>query len=632
LRVGATAAVVLAAAAAEGGGAQTLVAAAAVLVWWSVIVAIVAGRLRRRPTAALPRVAIVTGGCLAGLAALGFLSLAWAGDNGRAFELAVQGALYAGIFVLVLTLSSPGDGRLWLGGLALGLVAVCAVALGSRLLPGIDADAGLVEAIPTAQGRLSFPLGYWNGLGTLAALALVLVVWAGAREPRRLGRAVATAAIPLPCLALYLTSSRGGIAAAAAGLAALVALGPARTRIAGTAAIGVGAGGALAVFAATRPDLRDDLPTSAADAQGLEVLVATIAAVALAGILRYALDAPLARARVPHLAGAVAASVGAVALVAGVATADPGRWIEEFREPPAEVIVDDQSAPRPEGGLATASGHGRWQFWGAAADAFRTEPVRGLGAGGFEAFWNQHGTIPGVVEHAHSIFLQYLAELGPLGLLLIAGAFGGGLVGALGRRAGVSGGEAGAAAALLVVATLAFAIDWSWSIPGVALPVLIVLAVATGPSTFSPLGMAPHRDANPRRRIGIGLATVTILLAWGAVWAGGISLLTEIKLDQSQSAAARGDLSGAAAHAEDAVTLQPWAAGPRLQLGLVRELEGELPAAREYLLQAVERAPEDWSTWFVLSRVEDALGNVQAAREARYRVAILLPTGSADAP
>jgi hypothetical protein len=625
LRVAIVAAVVIVAAADEGAASPELIAAGAVVAWWSVIVALAVGRVGGRSRASVPRVAILAGGCLVGLAALSFLSLAWASDGGRAFAVAVQAALYAGVFVLVIVLSSPGDGRSWLGGLALGLATVCAVALVARLVPGFDADADLFEVLPTARGRLSFPVGYWNGLGALAAFGLILLAWLGARGRERLERAVATAAIPLPVLTLYLSSSRGAIAAAALGLVALVALGPARTRIVGTAAIGLGAGGALVALTAMRSDLREDFPTSTADSQGIEVLVATAVALVVVGILRYSLDAPLARARIPRIAGAIAASIAVLALVAGAAAADPGRLIEEFRDPPEQAPPEGQPTDRR---LGSVTGHGRWQFWRAAADGFREEPLRGIGAGGFEAFWNQHGTLSLAVQHAHSIFLEYLAELGPLGLLLIVGALGVAAACALKRRIATPGGEAGAAGAAVLAATLAFAIDWSWSIPGVAMPVVILLAVATGPATVPAVGAAPRTGDGSRSRAGIGLATATILLAWGAIWAGGVSLFTEIKIDQSQAAAARDDLTDAVSNAEDAITLQPWAAEPRLQLGLVHELEGELPAARERLLQAAERAPEDWSVWFVLSRVERSLGDREAAWEARQRAFMLLPIES----
>lgn len=625
LRVALLAAVVVAAAVAEGADSPQLIAAGAVVVWWSVIVALAVGHLTRRPPAPVPRAAILAGACLVGIAALSFVSLGWASDGGRAFAVAVQAALYAGVFVFVVVLSSPGDGRSWLGGLALGLAAVCAVALVGRLWPGVDADAGLVEVLPTARGRLSFPVGYWNGLGALAAFGLVLLTWLGANGRLRLERAVATALIPLPTLALYLTFSRGATAAAVLGMVALVALGPARSRIAGTAAIGLGAGGVVVALAAMRADLRNDLQTSAADSQGVEVLVATVAALAVAGILRYSLDAPLARVRIPRIAGAAATVVLALTLAVGIAAADPGNLIEEFRDPPDRVLAEYEGPGRR---LTSVAGHGRWQFWAAAADGFREQPLRGLGAGQFEAFWNQHGTLPLAIQHAHSIFLEYLAELGPLGLLLIAGALGAGLACGLGRRTATAGGEAAAAGAVVLAGTLAFAIDWSWSIPGVALPVLVALAVATGPATRRPVTAASEAREGPRGRSGIGLATAVIVVAWGVIWAGGISLFTEIKIDQSQAAAARGDLAGAASNAEDAITLQPWAAEPRLQLGLVRELEGELPAARERLLEAADRAPEDWGVWFVLARVEQSLGNTEAAWEARLRAFMLLPVDS----
>ena len=622
-KVGALAAVIVAAAAAEGAGSRELVAGATVLAWWSVIVALIVRRLGGGPRLPLPAAAIAAGACLAGIAALSFLSLAWGGDAGRGFAVAVQAALYAGVFALAVVLATAGDARAWLRGLALGLAAVCAIALFGRLVPGIDADAGLVETLPSARGRLSFPIGYWNGLGAIAALALVLLAWAGTRGTHRLERAAATAAIPLACLAIYLTSSRGAIAAAAAGLAVLVALGPARTRVLGTAALGLAPGAGLAALAAGRNDFSDGLSTSAADSQAIEVLAATLVAVVLAGLARYLLDRPLATIRVPRLAGAIALAAGALALAGGVAAADPDAWIEEFREPPAEGAVDPAAGGERE--LVTASSHGRWQFWGAAVDAFGEEPLTGLGAGGFVAFWNQHGALPLAIEHAHSIFLDHLAELGPLGLALIVAALGVGLAAALRRRGATAGGEPAALAAVIAAATLAFAIDWSWSIPGVALPVIVALAVATGPSTLAAPGPAPATGDSPRARSGIGLATVTIVAAWAAIWAGGISLLTEIKVDQSQESAAADDLAGAAASAEDAIALQPWAAEPRLQLGLVLELGGEPDAARERLLQATDRAADDWSVWFVLSRLEASLGNADDAEEARARASMLLP-------
>lgn len=613
----------LAAAVADGARSPEVVAAATVLVWWSAIVVLAVGRLSGRTPVPAPRAAILAGALLVAVAALSLLSMAWASDDGRAFAVATRAALYAGVFVLVVVLSAPRDARSWLTGLAIGLAAVCAVALTARLIPGIDPDAAVVEVLPASRGRLSFPLGYWNGLGALAAFALILLTWVGARGRARLERTLATAVIPVACLTLYLTNSRGAIAAAAVGVVALAALGPARARIVGAAGIGLGAGAVLVILASTRTDLRYSLPTDAADAQSIEMLVATLVALAAAGILRFVLDAPLARMRIPRVGGAIAVGIGIIALAGGVAVADPGRWIDEFREPPREGVPQDPLNPNAERQIVTASGHGRWQFWQAAGSAFREEPVTGLGAGGFRAWWSEHGDLPLFIEHSHSIFLDHLAELGPLGLLLIGAVFAAGLGAAWRRRLSMPGGEASAAGALLAAATLAFAIDWSWSIPGVALPALAALAVATGPSS-APAASSPGRRAGAAAGSGAGLATAVILVAWGSIWIGGLALLTEIKLSQSQAATARDEIPAAIADADDAVTLQPWAAAPRLQLGLVRELDGDLRGARDDLTAAAARAPGDWDVWCVLGRVEWALGNPVEATSAFARADALL--------
>ena len=69
---------------------------------------------------------------------------------------------------------------------------------------------------------MSHPVGYWNGLATLLALGVPFLLFVATSERRALARGLAIAPLPALAVALYLTSSRGGIIAAA--LAALVYL------------------------------------------------------------------------------------------------------------------------------------------------------------------------------------------------------------------------------------------------------------------------------------------------------------------------------------------------------------------------------------------------------------------------
>src|SRR5205823_5184289 len=86
--------------------------------------------------------------------------------------------------------------RRWNDGLALGIVAVGLLALGSRLFPAVlQGDEGLREYLPSLT-RLSYPLGYWNGLGIFVALAFPLLLAAASLDRRPLLRGLAVAPAP----------------------------------------------------------------------------------------------------------------------------------------------------------------------------------------------------------------------------------------------------------------------------------------------------------------------------------------------------------------------------------------------------------------------------------------------------
>ncbi len=193
----AVAAGIVALAMAEGGYGPVAFAAGALVVWAAVLLGLATGIL---PRSEPPRPAIAAGACLLGLAALTALSLAWANDDGRAFEDVVRALGYLGLFALAVVAARRGDGAQWLRGLAIGLTAVAAIALGSRLEPSIfgDADLEIAASLPVAQGRLSYPIGYWNGLASMMAIAVVLLGWLGVAAASRARRSIAVARDPAP--------------------------------------------------------------------------------------------------------------------------------------------------------------------------------------------------------------------------------------------------------------------------------------------------------------------------------------------------------------------------------------------------------------------------------------------------
>ena len=90
----------------------------------------------------------------------------------NAFDEVNRVSLYLGVFVVVILVSSRRSLAPWIGGLATAISAIAAVAVVSRLFPGSFPGRDLDGVPPASATRLSFPLGYWNGLAIFAALGV----------------------------------------------------------------------------------------------------------------------------------------------------------------------------------------------------------------------------------------------------------------------------------------------------------------------------------------------------------------------------------------------------------------------------------------------------------------------------
>ena len=588
----------------DGGYSQNLTAGATVAVWLAVAIGAVARAWPRRP---VPKAALIAGGCLAALGLLTALSMIWAGDAGRAFFAFVRVGGYLGLFTLVV-LSAPRSGkRAWLAGLTVGLTVVCLVALGTRFDPSLfgGSDRQLSSVLPTSVGRLSYPIGYWNGLAACVAIQAVLLAWFGAQAWERLWRAIAVALVPLPVLALYLTSSRGGFVAAMAGWLVLLAFEREKPALVAGTALGVAGGAVLILFAHDRDAFLNGLGSSTAKDQGLEMGLASLACVVCVGAARYLLDARVDQLRLPQVSWRIVAPAAiAVAAVAAFAINPAGRVDERS----GRGNKDDGAAG--SGHLLSTSGSDRSQYWEAALKAFEYRPIAGVGAGNYVLFWNAHPQVEIPVLNAHSLYLETLAELGLIGLALILGFFVmAALAGWRGRAA--SGGEVAAALAVLAAGAVSAGVEWTWQIPAAFIPIIAAAGLLTlSGHNGRAAGRAPVR-ANPSSRFGLGVALIGI--GWVSIWGAGIVLISNLNLDSSRAAAERGDLAEAAGDARDAATVEPWSPEPRLQLALVDEAGGNLKAARKAAGEAIRRAHNDWRTWAVAARIDAKAGNRHAA-------------------
>ena len=192
--VAAVAVLYVALAAANGGYSSELTAGATVGIWWAVAIGLAMGAW---PRSRVPGSAVGAGASLAALAAWTAISIGWASDAGGAFVEVVRALGYLGLFVLVVIASPRASARMWLSGLALGLLVVAGLALASRFEPSFVGNQNLGTFLPSAAGRLSYPIGYWNGLAAAMAAGILLLVWLGGHARAAWLRAVAVASDPV---------------------------------------------------------------------------------------------------------------------------------------------------------------------------------------------------------------------------------------------------------------------------------------------------------------------------------------------------------------------------------------------------------------------------------------------------
>src|SRR4051812_42735433 len=275
---------------AVNGGGSPLAArsVAALLVWWGLLVAMAFGLGPRAP---VPRIALACAGLLLAFALLAGLSTGWSPSAERAFAELDRVLLYTGVLLLPVVFARAGDASRWADGMAGATVVVALLAVAQRLFPGIFPADHLADVLPNAATRLSFPLGYWNGLAIFVALGLPLLLRAAVSSRVPLFRGAAVAPIPIIAATAYLSSSRGGVVV---GVVAALVFVVASGRLRALVASGVGAVGSAAAVAVlgARPVLVDGpFGSSKAESAGLEAALLIFGICVLCGLAYMALTA-----------------------------------------------------------------------------------------------------------------------------------------------------------------------------------------------------------------------------------------------------------------------------------------------------------------------------------------------------
>ena len=517
---------------------------------------------------------------------------------------AERGLLYvAAAGAAVLLLSVRADVPALLGGVVAGAVVLSLYALATRLFPGRVGGA----YDPSSGYQLAEPIGYWNALGLLVAIATLLAAGFAAHGGHVAVRALAAVSLVVLLPTLYFTFSRGALGALVAAAVVQVALDPRRVRLIVSGLV-LGAPAAFGVLYASRFHALTAAGASltTAQAEGRRVATALVLLALVAGLAAVALQVAEHRVRLPERAGSIvvaAAAALAVVVAVGVVAAAGGPVDA------VERVTDEFSAPLAAGDgdldrrLLSVSGNGRGEYWRVAAGMVRDEPLLGRGAGSFEAEWLVERPVAFHARDAHNLYLETLAELGPVGLLLLVGTlalplFAGGRA----RHGRYGAAAAGALAAYLVHA----AVDWDWELP-----------VVTVPALFCATALLVQGDADDEpwltgRRRGKALGLLVPVLA--------VALVAHVgNRAAAASVAANEDAEPdhALAEARRAIAWQPWSEESWQLRGEAELALRDDAAARRSFGRALELNDESWSIWFDLAVAAEGAEQARALGRAK---------------
>jgi hypothetical protein len=376
--------------------------------------------------------------------------------------------------------------RLQLRVLALGFVTLCA-AVGIYAFAGKTVPDSVTHAHRYA--RLDAPVGYWNVLALLMLMGTIVAVALASRRhaPLVSRAAVAAAAVPM-VFAFFFSYSRGGYVALAVVL--LVYFAVTTTRLASLSTLLVIVGPAAVVLWGVRG--LDTVFTATTDAalrasEGAVLLRWALVALAATAVLQVGLALLHRGIPWPRWSRIAAGSV-VLAVVVGVTFG--GGWLyvqdqggSEWLSEQYEAFATDSDERRSANSAARvfSLNTGRPPLWREAVEQHRVLPAKGTGAGTFFFTHERFRETGGVVNHAHSQWLNVLSELGWIGLGLFVAAIVLFVVAAFRRLTHDRGDPERPLLAALQAGVIAFTVhiswDWDWDM-AVAGSVFFLFAAA----------------------------------------------------------------------------------------------------------------------------------------------------------
>ncbi|MGH2958515.1 MAG: O-antigen ligase family protein [Solirubrobacterales bacterium] len=524
--------------------------------------------------------------------------------------------------------------------LGAGLAALLIViyALLSRGVPGLFPDSD-------SYARMRLPFGYWNAVGSVAAIGLLIALWTGTRRAEsRLLEIISYPAGGLFMVALMLSQSRGALLALALALGAWLLLIPRRLRTAGWLAI-VGMASLLVVaWAYNKTALSvDDVPFAERKSTGIQL---TLALVVLSALLAGAGAFVHSRRHARPLAAQQRWKVGRVLLILlaispfvlavgiGVGTE---KGFSTITDGATGFVSTGPEAPSNSPDRLTQTTSLRGRYWNDAYKVFESHTKFGTGGDTFLVARLPYRGDQINASHAHGMVPQVASDLGALGLLVLFGLTAVWLTAAF-KLAGASrrapwlwlreADEARQASVAIMIVALFFglhsAIDWVWFIPGVAFFGLLAGGWTLGsPDAHSAVvaetAEQPAKGGTVQIVRAAAIALVGISIAYGIYQPVRAEHKVEAGVDVAEE-----DPQKALTLGNDAIKLDPTSADAFILVSVAQSNGGRQQAAEATLAELTAQQPGNPTAWLRLSQfrlvtLNDPDGAIRALRPVFFQ-------------
>ncbi|MDX6605688.1 MAG: hypothetical protein QOD14_228 [Solirubrobacterales bacterium] len=578
----------------------------------------------------LPRLVLAALALLALFAVWNFLSIAWADDQGAAWD----GANRCLTYLIVFGLFALPPWRPRAAALLLGIYTVAITVVGLVVLLKAAGAADPLRYF--VAGRFSEPTGYQNAEAALFTMSLFPAVFLAARRetPWPLRGLMLSCAGILFAIAL-LPQSRGWLIAAPIAVFAYLVIVPGLVRnltvlLPLAVVMAVISSPVLHVF-----DVSDDasrVGPALGDARTAILIAAAVLLVigCAVGFADRKVEIPerleeIGRRVVLIGAGVVALAgvVVALAVIGNPVSWANDRW-QDFKGGKFEYQTG--GGTRLGGGL----GSNRYDFWRVSADEFKNAPLIGVGSENFAEDYVLYRHSDEEPTYPHNLTLQVLSETGLIGGLLFLGFLVTSLIGIarvrLRSEVPLARGL-GAAFAVVFVYWFVHSIgDWFWAFPALTAPVFAWFGI--GVRLDAKRATLAHPQWAKRWIAPVAALSVAALLFATA----SMALPWIAAIDVNKAASSWGSNPREAfKRLDQARQLNFLSARPDLVQGAIAAKLGENRRVRSSFERALERDPRNWYAEIELATLDGVEGNKQSALARLDRVAALNPRESLTA-